>query len=226
MDNRLLFLGLEMPPNLFGREVIHCPLIRIIPRAPSDVGIETAFRKFPSCTHILFTSKSAVHIFFSFFSYFHIDVKDVQKKQILAVGKRTALCVEQYVDCSPLVARNESAEGVIELLSSLRPNSRETWKDWLLFWPHAAKSRPVLEQWMQENFLAFCAPVVYDTVSIKPDRLPSPHTYDEIVFTSPSVVEAYLEIFGSLPADKVLTSIGPITEQRLQLEITLNKLNK
>jgi uroporphyrinogen-III synthase len=41
--------------------------------------------------------------------------------------------------------------------------------------------------------------------------------FDEIVFTSPSTVAAFKEIFGALPRGKKLVAIGPITEEALDL---------
>jgi uroporphyrinogen-III synthase len=64
---------------------------------------------------------------------------------------------------------------------------------------------------------------LYDTVTQKLEPKPDLNHVQEIVFTSPSTVLAFLEIFGALPKGKKLIAIGPITQQ--QLEGDRNLLN-
>jgi uroporphyrinogen-III synthase len=50
--------------------------------------------------------------------------------------------------------------------------------------------------------------------------VPNLAAFDEIVFTSPSTIEAFLAIFGALPRDKILTPVGPVTEAALRLALS------
>jgi uroporphyrinogen-III synthase len=60
---------------------------------------------------------------------------------------------------------------------------------------------------------------LYDTVPQKLEPIPDLNAIDEIVFTSPSTVRAFVEIFRHIPQDKTLTCLGPITQEELQKEI-------
>ena len=57
---------------------------------------------------------------------------------------------------------------------------------------------------------------LYDTVIVKPNPLPNLDEFDEIIFTSPSTVEGFLEAYKTLPSDKRLTPIGPVTADSLK----------
>ena len=56
---------------------------------------------------------------------------------------------------------------------------------------------------------------IYDTRTVQPKVVPDLTKVDEIVFTSPSTVKAFLDVFSEIPQDKKLTTIGPVTEQAL-----------
>jgi uroporphyrinogen-III synthase len=70
----------------------------------------------------------------------------------------------------------------------------------------------VLRDYFEENHIKYHECVLYNTVSQKPYPLPDLKTINEIVFTSPSTVNAWLELFGQLPANIPITAIGPITK--------------
>ena len=47
---------------------------------------------------------------------------------------------------------------------------------------------------------------------------------DRIVFTSPSTIDHFIRLYGSLPEGKVLDTRGPVTEQYLQTKIKQQNL--
>jgi len=72
------------------------------------------------------------------------------------------------------------------------------------------------------DFLNSLAPAVrftaidlYRTVFQRPDPVPSLEEMEEIVFTSPSTVEAFLQIYGQIPKNIKITAIGPVTQNVL-----------
>ena len=81
--------------------------------------------------------------------------------------------------------------------------------------PRSSRSRPVIAQFFQEKEIRYQACDLYDTVTQALKPKPDLKLVDEIVFTSPSTVSAFLEIFGKLPKDKKLTAIGPVTQEML-----------
>lgn len=204
-SRRILYLGLEIPPEIKNHTVIHCPLIQTIPRPKENLDIIKAFHYIKDYTHLIFTSKTSVAIFFEYISHFGISPDKLQKKTFIAVGTRTAGKIKEHSSAPILVANLETAEGIIDLLKNKNLNNS------FLFWPHSALSRPILSNWLKDESINHHSCVFYDTIFQKPLKLPDPEDYDEIIFTSPSTVDAFINFFGSPPENKQLTFIGPIT---------------
>jgi uroporphyrinogen-III synthase len=202
---RILYLGLEVPDELTKEhEVTHLPLIQIVPRPKENPEIRQALDDLAHYTHVLFTSKTAVDLFFSY-------TNDFKSHAFFAsVGSKTADRIRSYGFTPSLIAKEETAEGLIEALSSL--NLTEAY----LFWPHSALSRDILTAWMESHQLRYRATIFYDTLPLIPHNLPQLGDFEEIMFTSPSTVDAFLSAYNSLPKDKIINCIGPITRHHLQ----------
>lgn len=188
----ILYLGLD--PSRWKRDkpLLHYPVIRTakLPISkPSD---------WDDVTHLIFTSRSAV-----------LHWQWFEGKQTLAVGKATADALEKK-GCAPAIAKEETQEGMIELLKTFSP-----WGAYLL-WPRSTQSRPLLGEYLLSLPCRSLILDLYETKCQKLEPVPSLETIDEIVFTSPSTVAGFLQIYGSLPADKKLTPIGPITARALK----------
>ncbi|MBA3957706.1 MAG: uroporphyrinogen-III synthase [Parachlamydiaceae bacterium] len=205
-----LYLGLELPPHLKDNpKVIHCPIIQIIPRSITDPAIQKTYEELPSYTHLLFTSKTAVRLFFAHLQTPSILISTLQNKCFVAVGHATAQCLQEHKLSHIVVAQDETAEGVIAVLKQMDLTRAH------LFWPHSALSRPILNEFLNNLGRPHHTPVFYDTITKHPDTLPDLQNIQEIVFTSSSTVSAFCEIFGTLPTDKKLIAIGPVTERHL-----------
>lgn len=118
----------------------------------------------------------------------------------IAVGQKTAEALGR--PC--LVAEEETAEGVIKILKTLN--------DPYVLYPHSARSRSVISEYLTD--IRHKEIIAYDTVSQVPFDPPPLDPFDEIFFTSPSTVDAFLEIYGALP-DKQLIAQGEITRKHL-----------
>jgi uroporphyrinogen-III synthase len=192
MQRKILYLGLEMPAHL-AEKALHCPIISVVPRDPTE-----CLTLFPPCTHLVVTSKSSVRILQNL-------GLDLRSKVTIAVGQQTA----NLLPVAHHVAAEECAEGVVALLRGLDLREAQ------LFWPHAAKARSVISDYCREAGVRLSECILYDTVVRMPHPLPDLSIFEEIVFTSPSCVDAFIEIFGPLPREKRLTAIGPVTQMRL-----------
>lgn len=221
MTNKILYLGLNPPDELRYKEITHCPLIRIAPRPYSDKDITNALSHIKKYTHFIFTSKSAVNIFFDYIKISN-SVDCLKDKIFLSVGSKTTQQLKKHGIKNVLTASEETAEGIILLLASLNLTSA------FIFWPHSALSRPILTDWLNSNQFEdltglvkyhYCACIFYDTVLNAPEVMPDLSKYDEIIFTSPSTVDAFCKLFGKLPHYKILSCIGSITQKHLDLKI-------
>lgn len=186
--------------------VIHYPVIKIVPRSLENPEIRSALEDLSEYTHLIFTSKNAVAVFFLLTQL----AKELQQKKIIAIGRVTAAHLTLRGLPPTHVSEEETQEGVVALLNQI------DLQDAYVFLPRSSLSRPVLANFFQERQIRYQACDLYDTV---PDlTLPKPdlNQIDEIVFTSPSTVAAFIAIYGSLPKGKRCLAVGPVTEKALQ----------
>jgi uroporphyrinogen-III synthase len=209
-QHTILYLGLNPPEYKHGVNLVHFPVIQIIPRSVSKPEIQNAFEALPRYSHIIFTSRNAVDIFSKFLLHFQISSESLSEKIKIAVGKATAAQTLCKGIPANIVANEETAEGVVQELEKLKLGNA------FVFWPHAAKARPIISDFLQKQSIKFNECILYDTVARQQDQLPNLEQIDEIVFTSPSTVDAFIQLFGELPKNKKLTCIGPVTRAFLE----------
>jgi uroporphyrinogen-III synthase len=200
-----LFLGLDPSHCCRAGRVIHYPVIRIVKR-PLE---RTFFQELPFFSHFIFTSKTAVHFFFCALEECAIPRESFAGRCLLCVGKFTAAALkEQGFDS--LVAEDERQEGVIALLAALKLDQKS-----YFCLPRSFRARLLIDRFLQEKKIRFQVYPLYDTAPQKLLPLPDLKEIDEIVFTSPSTVDAFYAIFPELPREKILTPIGPVTRERI-----------
>jgi uroporphyrinogen-III synthase len=212
----VLYLGLNPPEHSPGVNLIHFPVIQIIPRTASNPEIQRAFEVLPRYSHLIFTSRNAVDIFSNFLTHFPILLESLNGKIKIAVGKATATQMTLKGFPANIVANEETADGVVNELKNLNL------KDAFVFWPHAAGARTIITDYLKTQSIKFNECILYDTATAVKESLPNLDQIDEIIFTSPSTVKAFLQLFGKFPKNKKLTSIGPITRAFLEPLVKVN----
>jgi uroporphyrinogen-III synthase len=207
----VLYLGLNPPPSLLqSYQVVHYPVIKILPAPMTNPDVQNALLKLSQFTHLIFTSKTAVDLFFRYVQGFYGDSRILQDKRILAIGQSTASALKREGLPPHAVAEEETSEGVVALLGKDNLDRAK------ILWPHSALSRPVIADYLRERNIPFTECNLYTTHSYCAEPLPDLNAVQEIIFTSPSTVDGFCAIFGALPKDKTLTCIGPITEAYLK----------
>lgn len=196
MDSQILYLGLD--PTRHIKDVFHLPMIKIKPR-PFFVP------DYKRVTHVVFTSRSAITIFCDHYS--------LVGKKLIAIGAGSAQRIEEMGFCVDHIAKTATAEGVIELLESLKPRC--------ILLPHAARARLLLPSYLKQ--LGHFAIPIYDTELLRYDNPPSLDRFKEIIFTSASTVEAFFNNYRTFPPTIKLTPIGPITAHALRCFDIKNK---
>lgn len=210
---KVLYFGLEIPKKWEHKQegsfVVHCPLIAIQGLSHNDPQIAAAFFRYAEYTHVVLTSKVAVRLFFSALEHYHQKAAD---KIIIAVGRATAQSILEQNSIAVHVASEESSEGIVKLLEPLDLNGS------YFLWPCSALSRKVIPHFFESKGIPFCMAPLYTTVANESCReLLRRHLKDadELVFTSPSTVAAFITLYGPIPRDKQITSIGPVTAEAL-----------
>ncbi len=183
--SKRLYLGLRPRAG-----TLHYPVIRT-----EYCGVaESVWTLWPQFTHLIFTSQTAV-------AYW----PGPWDKELIAIGPATAAALRGK-GFAPSIAPEATQEGIIALVASLNGH---------FLIPRSRRARSTLTDFMTAHNIPFLAVDLYDTLFQRPEPVPDLADVDEIIFTSASTVEGFLRIFGSLPPDKKLTPIGPITARAI-----------
>lgn len=211
MSKRILYLGLDPTHFKTSGEMTHWPIIHILPRPLTDPSVYHALKDFDLYSHILITSKSAVAILHQYLPLMGIPWHTWVDKTTVAIGQVTAMHLKACGITSLQIAQQETAEGLIEVLKEL-PSLEKAY----VFWPHSSQSRPVIKNFLEAYPIRHTTCILYDPKPLLPQVLPNLENFDEIVFTSPSTIDAFFSIFGEFPQHLCLTTIGPITADYLK----------
>lgn len=196
-----LYLGLDPKNFISPNRIVHYPIIRVLP-------LPFCAMYFDPFTHWIFTSQTAVRILSS-----HLK----RCSQVIAIGRATAACLKDYGVMPQFVAKQETQEGIIALLE------KEKFQDPHFLWPRSKKARPMLANWMALQKWKLTEWPIYDIKVNRMEPLPNLKEFEEIVFSSPSTVDAFLEIFGDWPTHAHLTTIGPVTREHLAIKMQILK---
>ena len=184
-----LYLGLD--PAHFPK-AIHYPVIR------TELILSDALKEsllfYPQFTHAIFTSKIAVR-HWSEANAFHLNMAT------FAIGKGTAGELQKKGVENVCASQIETQEGMIELLEMFDLQRA------YIFYPHSKRARPVLKNYLQSKGLQFFSLDLYDTILQRLEPVPSLDQVDEIIFTSPSTVDGFLQIYHEIPKDKRIICI-------------------
>jgi len=210
----VLYLGTDPTHFSMGkdrdRHLIHFPVIQIIPNHPMKGDLKHAYDQLEKYTHLIFTSKHAVKIFFEHLTQRLLPKAILTGKVVIAIGQVTAFHLRAEGLNPTHIADEESQEGLIQLLKRLDLNGA------YFFLPRSSLSRPLITAYFQEKAIRFHASDLYHTQTRKVSSVPDLTRIDEIIFTSPSTVRGFIEIFGALPQEKQLFAIGPVTRDALE----------
>lgn len=198
----ILYLGLDPSRWKADRPILHYPVIT------TKLRFAAKPLDWEHVTHLLFTSRPAVFYW-----------KEFKGKQTVAIGEATAELLRMQGE-NPLVAPQATQEGMVDLLRTFDLRGA------YVLWPRSSKARSVLTEYLKSLApeTKYLAIDLYETEFQKPEPVPSLEGIEEIVFTSPTTVEGFLRIYGSLPKNKKLTPIGPVTE-RVLIDFFRNSLS-
>ena len=202
---RILYLGLQPPQE---GNIYHYPVIAIFPLHFTGYEKERLRTSFMQAEWVLFTSKSAIDPLLCI-----LDGASFDGKTVFAVGKKTALMLSEKGVKVDWVPKEETQEGLIALFKK-HPLRGKT-----VFCGRSSLSRNVLKRFLLEQGAHYCDPVIYETkVSFNQSKRPSLSDFDEVLFTSPSTVDGFVQAFANCPLPKnlKLKAIGPVTEKRLE----------
>jgi len=204
--NRALYLGLDPSRFSYGGELVHCPIIRIVPR-PFNGQIKKTFERLQEFTHVIFTSRTSIPIYKEYAAKAGFSEK-LEEKIYLCIGKATAQQLEEIGLSFSYIAQEETGEGIVALLSMVFNKGN-------LFFPRSAQGRTLIPRYLEDRKIPSTVLHIYDTQP-NPISLPDLEQFDEIIFTSPSTVHAFFSrVTCKFSFDKCI-SLGPVTEKVLK----------
>lgn len=192
---KVLYTGLD-PSRYRGEgEVVSFPLIETLPLPLEAVA---SYLQLPYTT-LLFTSRMAVHYYFSY-------VGLAQRGRVLAIGSATAARLADYGVSEVVCAPYPTGEGVVALLEEREERG--------ILYPHSAEARPLLADYLRQSGRGVSFPL-YQTRGRRCE-LPDLALFERIVLTSPSTVAALHALAPALPPHLRCEAIGPVTYEALR----------
>ncbi len=213
----VLYLGSD-PSRFFSHEsikVTHFPLLDIVPRSRTLPSLLAALSDWEHYSHVIFTSKHAVSVLEEALAYHKLSFPQ-KKAEVIAIGKSTAKLLEQHGWDVSFCAEQERQEGVLALLRLV------DWKEEsYVFLPRSSLARGGIENFFLERLIRYQVCDLYDPVARQMESWPDLEQFDEIIFTSPSIVAIFFSRIIALPKHPQFKAIGPITLDALRKNLQI-----
>ena len=180
-------------------DAVYYPLIRTIP-------LYAKFEK-RDFSYIIVTSKETLK--------YLPEIREI-RGIFIAIGDQTL----KALNMSALTPKTPTQEGILALLDDLGLSSKDS-----VFYPRSALARPFLAGQICNRGVELVTLDVYTTQRVLEAKLPPLEPFDQIIFSSPSVVEAFFALKPTELDSTKFYCIGPITQKKMdeQLAIWYNR---
>jgi uroporphyrinogen III methyltransferase/synthase len=188
--------------------VVHTPLIRI--QKSDNAAFESILsEKADMYDWIVFTSRYGVRFFFDRLN----GTKPWANARIASTGKTTTAELNRYGVRPDLESATGSAEGLIACFRENIPAGQA------ILLPRSDRGLKYFSDALESiGHRVTDVPVYTNTVNTEAERVDLSR-FDKIIFTSPSCVEAFVQLYGSLPEKTLLTAKGKTTANKLKTYI-------
>jgi uroporphyrinogen-III synthase len=197
-----------------GAQVFTLPMICISP-IPINEEIFKTLQNLESYDWLMFTSKYGVKMFFKALLEVTNSYKLPNEMQIACVGKQTAETLEHYEYSAIYVSSKNNGKDFAQELTDLLPSATR------ILFPTGNLTHDMIAltvpQFIQIQKLLVYKTEAPETFNSKICEKIIQNQYDRIIFTSPSGVTNFVEIFRRTIdiRDLRVVSIGPTTTERL-----------
>jgi len=204
---RTLYTGLTCPRA----DYIHTPLIEIRP-VEDAAPLRRALARIASYDYLLVTSRHAVPPLVRYTAllaqFTGPAAEGYPAGRLVAIGPTTAAALRAAGFAAPAQPAADNSYGVIDWFAR-QPRGR-------VLVPRSNLALSIIPDGLRRlGFTVDCVTAYNTCMPANPRRIDL-STVDRIVFTSPSTVDNFLRLYGSLPADKELIPRGPITQKHLE----------
>jgi len=185
--------------NIVHRRIIDCVAIDDYTEA------DAMFTQIEQFDWIVFTSVNGAKYLFQRLSKMGKDTRSLAGAKIGAIGKTTAVRLNEYGIIADLIPKNESSTGLLEEFARLDMAGKK------VLLPQAEISSRELPEGLAASGAQVTAVPVYKTVEIEPDEVDFDYI-DIVLFTSGSTVRAFVNRFGKLPPNTKALALGIPTQ--------------
>lgn len=197
-----LFTGLT-PPDA---DCIHTPLIEITP-VDDDAALQSAARDAGRYDYVLFTSRYAARYVGAMFAH---------ARRIVSIGGTTTSALQKAGVKEVQQVDDDNSYGVIAWFKR-QPRGR-------VLIPRSSLALPIIPEGLREQgYEVDCITAYINRMPVHPRKICLDEV-DRIVFTSPSTIDNFISLYGSLPVGKIFATRGPVTEQYLHTIIKQQNL--
>ncbi|GHV32233.1 hypothetical protein FACS1894177_08080 [Bacteroidia bacterium] len=189
--------------------VYHTPLIQI-DKIEDDKDLQQAIQEIDTFDWIIFTSRYGVRYFFEAWNKTQSDIRNLAKIRIASVGKTTTCELNEHQVSPDFEPEIESAKGLVAYYQ------KENLKGKRILLPRSDKGLKYLSEELSKlGNQVVDIPVYRNTINKKAEKTDLAQ-FQKIIFSSPSGVEAFSEIYGEIPPGIQLIAKGETTEQKLK----------
>ena len=205
---KTLYTGITCP----NPEYVHTPLIEILP-VQDNSALRQAAGSVDRYDYVLFTSRFAVKHFCPLLPQ---PSTIIHHPTIVSIGNATTVALYNIGIKDVQQVDEDNSYGVIEWFRS-QPCGR-------VLIPRSNLALPIIPDGLRQ--LGFEVDTVTAYINSMPQnpQLTDLSKIDHIVFTSPSTIDNFIRLYGSLPEGKVFDTRGPVTEHYLHTKIKQHKL--
>lgn len=201
---RILLLGISSERYRELGTIIHRPIISCVPiedNAPLAGAVNSI------CTYdwIVFTSANAIKYFFEALYANGLDSRALGTTKIAAIGKATARSLGDHGLRADLCPETESSVGLIEEFGKIDISGQK------VLLPQAEIATEVLPTGLVDMEADVSKVAAYKTVEVDPGDVDFDYI-DQILFTSGSSVQAFVNKFGKLPDNVKALCLGKPTQ--------------
>lgn len=193
-------------------KVIHTPLIRVEKSRDNEVG-RLLRERIESLQWIVFTSRYGVRFFFELLHDLHYDLRSLSRTSIASVGKTTTAELGKLGLYPDIESPTESAEGLVAYFQRTGISGQH------ILLPRSDKGLKYLSDQLRSLGNEVTDLPVYHNVPNREVQKVDLKSIAKILFSSPSGVEAFREVYGELPANIQLVAKGKTTENNIQLAL-------
>ncbi len=205
---KILFTGTNISKYADLGYVQHHPMIKL--EALNDfTEVDKSILAINTYNWLLFTSAYSVKFFFERLFELNKDTRSLQTVKVASIGSVTSAKLKNFGVIPDVQAKEESSDGIIQLFKDEKIYMQS------ILLPRSNLAHNYLPKELQSLGNHVAPLVIYNNVKPKIQSEVDPEKFDQVIFTSPSGVDNFIEQYGSLPKKPELISRGKETSKSI-----------